>query len=179
MGSIEKIIRTLTVRSLSIMMSILLRLLTKVHKGGITMSRTILNTPFSDLFREVGMKIKRTADERLNELDLNSPQGRLIGYIYENQDKGVIQKDLAEHSNRRGASITSMLQGLEKKGYIERVVSEKDERQKNIYVLEKGALLVEEFNQIFTEVEASITSNLSPEEVETLQSLLIKVKSSL
>lgn len=79
------------------------------------MKQQPLNTPFSDLFRGVGMKIKMNADTRLRELDLNGQQGRMIGYIYENQERGVIQKDLAEQFNRKGASITSMLQGLEKK----------------------------------------------------------------
>jgi DNA-binding MarR family transcriptional regulator len=143
------------------------------------MNKPVADTPFSNLIREIGMKIKSTADARLNELGLNSQQGRMIGYIFEHQEKGVIQKDLAEVFNRKGASITSMLQGLEKKGYIERVISESDERQKSIFVLEKGALLVEEFNEIFSEVEASITKALSPEETETLQFLLKKVSSSL
>jgi DNA-binding MarR family transcriptional regulator len=137
------------------------------------------HTPFSNLFREIGWKLKGSADARLNELDLNSQQGRMIGYIYEHQDEGVIQKDLAEVFNRRGASITSMLQGLEKKGYIQRVTQENDERQKRIYVLDKGARLVEEFNQMFAEVEDSITASLSPEEAEILQSLLARVSKNL
>ena len=143
------------------------------------MKRQVINTPFSNLIREIGMKLKSTADARLNELGLNSQQGRMIGYIYGNQETGVIQKDLAEVFNRRGASITSMLQGLEKKGYIKRVTPENDERQKRIFVLEKGALLVEEFNQVFLDVEDNLTKALTPEEAETLKSLLQKVSSSL
>ncbi|MNI84689.1 Multiple antibiotic resistance protein MarR [compost metagenome] len=81
--------------------------------------------------------------------------------------------------NRRGASITSMLQGLEKKGYIERVTGENDERQKRIKVLDKGARLVEEFYQIFVEVENDITKGLSREEAETLKSLLTRVAKDL
>jgi DNA-binding MarR family transcriptional regulator len=150
-----------------------------MNEEEIIMNNPVVETPFSNLIREIGMKIKSTADTRLNELGLNSQQGRMIGYIFEHQEKGVIQKDLAEVFNRKGASITSMLQGLEKKGYIERVISENDERQKRIFVLEKGALLVEEFNEIFSEVEASITKALSPEETEALHSLLKKVSSSL
>jgi DNA-binding MarR family transcriptional regulator len=150
-----------------------------MNEEEIIMNNPVVETPFSNLIREIGIKIKSTADTRLNELGLNSQQGRMIGYIFEHQEKGVIQKDLAEVFNRKGASITSMLQGLEKKGYIERVISENDERQKRIFVLEKGALLVEEFNEIFSEVEASITKALSPEETEALHSLLKKVSSSL
>ncbi|KMT58163.1 MarR family winged helix-turn-helix transcriptional regulator [Paenilisteria newyorkensis] len=143
------------------------------------MSNQPLNTPYSDLFRGVGMKIKMTADARLRELDLNGQQGRMIGYIFENQDRGVIQKDLATQFNRKGASITSMLQGLEKKGYIKRVIPENNERQKKIYVLDKGVALIEEFNTIFAEIEASITQKLTATEAEQLKSLLEKVQDSL
>ncbi|MNJ01282.1 transcriptional regulator SlyA [compost metagenome] len=72
-----------------------------------------------------------------------------------------------------------MLQGLEKKGYIKRVIPKENERQKKIYQLDKAAVLVEEFNEIFAEVEKSITDSLTAEEAETLMKLLLKVNSNL
>ncbi|MHA6528865.1 MarR family winged helix-turn-helix transcriptional regulator [Paenibacillus sp. BAC0078] len=143
------------------------------------MTKPASNTPYSNLIREIGLKQKRIGDARLMELGLNSQQGQMIGYIFENQDKGLIQKDLAEHFNRKEASITSMLQGLEKKGYITRVIPKDNERQKKIYLLDKAVVLVDEFNEIFTEVEKSITKGLSAEEAETLMNLLMKVNSNL
>ncbi|WP_099091646.1 MarR family winged helix-turn-helix transcriptional regulator [Paenibacillus riograndensis] len=143
------------------------------------MSKRMPNTPFSDLIREIGLKKKKDADDRLAELGLNAQQGQMIGYIAEHEDKGLIQKDLAEHFNRKEASITSMLQGLEKKGYIKRVIPKENERQKKIYLLDKAAVLVEEFNEIFAEVEKSITDSLTAEEAETLMKLLHKVNSNL
>ncbi|MNI92069.1 transcriptional regulator SlyA [compost metagenome] len=103
----------------------------------------------------------------------------MMGYIFEHQDKGVIQKDLADHFGRKGATITSMLQGLEKKGYIKRVIPKDNERQKNIYLLKKGTDLVEEFKDIFLGVEKSITQGLTEAESETFMKLLIKVKETM
>nr|WP_039836859.1 MarR family transcriptional regulator [Paenibacillus sonchi]MCE3201169.1 MarR family transcriptional regulator [Paenibacillus sonchi]QQZ59885.1 MarR family transcriptional regulator [Paenibacillus sonchi] len=143
------------------------------------MSKRMPSTPFSDLIREIGLKKKKDADDRLAELGLNAQQGQMIGYIAEHEDRGLIQKDLAEHFNRKEASITSMLQGLEKKGYIKRVIPKENERQKKIYLLDKAAVLVEEFNEIFAEVEKSITDSLTEEEAETLMKLLHKVNSNL
>ncbi|ERI89713.1 transcriptional regulator, MarR family [Clostridiales bacterium oral taxon 876 str. F0540] len=142
-------------------------------------SNSFLDNPYSDLIRSIGEKVKSLADQNINALGLNSQQGRMIGYIYEHQDSGIIQKDLAEVFQRKGASITSMLQGLEKKGYIERRISSDNERQKNIYVLPKGIALIEDFNKAFAEVEKSITSKLTEEEKNTLMSLLIKVNQNL
>ncbi|RCX17719.1 DNA-binding MarR family transcriptional regulator [Fontibacillus phaseoli] len=137
------------------------------------------DTPYSDLFQTIGLKLKRKADEKINELGLNAQQGRMISYIHEHQDKGLIQNDLAEAFNRRGASITSMLQGLEKKGYIERKIPADNERQKNIYVLPKGAELIDAFEHAFGSVEKDITESLTEEEQQTLKELLIKVNRSL
>jgi MarR family transcriptional repressor of mepA len=143
------------------------------------MTEQTFHTPYSDLIVTIGMKIRSMANIRLSELDLNAQQGQMMGYIFENQDKGVIQRDLADHFNRKGATITSMLQGLEKKGYIKRVIPEDNERQKKITLLKKGSDLVEEFNEIFMEVEKSITQGLNEKESETFMKLLIKVKATL
>lgn len=138
-----------------------------------------IENPYSDLIRTIAWKMKAMADEKINGLGLNSQQGRMIGYIYEHQDSGLIQKDLALAFHRKEASITSMLQGLEKHGYIERRISSNNERQKNIYVLPKGVELIEEFNKSFGEVEESITEALTEAEKKNLLAMLIKVNNNM
>lgn len=73
------------------------------------------NTIYSNLIRSISQKSMMASSQMMKDLEVNHQQARVIAYIAENQDKGLIQKDLAEVFNRRGASITSMLQGLEKK----------------------------------------------------------------
>lgn len=137
------------------------------------------DTPFSNLFQSIGMKIKRKSDDSINELGLNAQQGRMIGYISEHQDKGLIQKQVAEHFDRRDATITSMLKGLEKNGYIQRKIPSDNERQKNLYVLPKGNELIQDFARIFDQVENSIVDSLTAEEKQTLLKLLAKVNQNL
>lgn len=137
------------------------------------------DTPYSDMFQTIGLKIKRKADEKINELGLNAQQGRIIGYIHEHQEQGLIQKDLAEIFDRRNATITSMLKGLEKNGYIERKIPADNERQKNIYVLPKGEKLVEDFDRMFGQVEEEIVQSLTDEEKQTLMKLLVKINQHL
>lgn len=137
------------------------------------------DTPYSDMFQTIGLKIKRKADEKINELGLNAQQGRIIGYIHEHQEQGLIQKDLAEIFDRRNATITSMLKGLEKNGYIERKIPADNERQKNIYVLPKGEQLVEDFDRMFSQVEEEIVHSLTDEEKQTLMKLLVKINQHL
>jgi len=124
-------------------------------------------------------KSRESMDQRVKDMDVSPQQGRMISYIAQNDDKGLIQKDLAEVFQRRGASITSMLQGLEKKGYIERRIPKDNERQKNIYVLPKGKALVEETNEAFYAAEKELVHALSEEEVQQLIELLRKIDRSL
>ncbi|MFM9281150.1 MarR family winged helix-turn-helix transcriptional regulator [Paenibacillus jiagnxiensis] len=137
------------------------------------------DTPFLDLMQVIGLKLKKRADDSIKELGLNAHQGKVISYIYENQDKALIQKDLADRFHLRGASITSMLQGLEKRGFIERKIPANNERQKNIYVLPRGIELIEAFDESFQKVEDDIVQPLTEEEKQTLKELLIKINQHL
>ncbi|WP_217558586.1 MarR family winged helix-turn-helix transcriptional regulator [Paenibacillus sp. GbtcB18] len=133
------------------------------------------DTPYLDLFQIIGLKLKKRADESIKVLGLNAQQGKVIDYIYENQDKHLIQKDLADRFHLRGASITSMLQGLEQKGFIERKIPANNERQKNIYVLPKAIELIKDFQDSFQKVEKEIVQVLTDEEKQVLKKLLIKI----
>ncbi|CAN7508083.1 MarR family transcriptional regulator [Paenibacillus sp. LjRoot153] len=133
------------------------------------------DTPYLDLFQIIGLKLKKRADESIKELGLNAQQGKVIDYIYENQNNHIIQKDLADRFHLRGASITSMLQVLEQKGFIERKIPANNERQKNIYVLPKAIELIEDFQDSFQKVEEEIVQVLTDEERKVLKKLLIKI----
>ncbi|URJ44532.1 MarR family transcriptional regulator [Paenibacillus polymyxa] len=137
------------------------------------------DTVYLDLFQIIGLKLKKRADESIKELGLNAQQGKMIRYIYENQGNDLIQKDLADRFHLRGASITSILQGLEQKGFIERKIPANNERQKNIYVLPKAIELIEAFSDSFQKVEDEIVQALTEEEKRILEEMLIKINERL
>lgn len=137
------------------------------------------NTIYTNLISTIARKLMHKADRKINKLGLNSQQGRIIQYIYQNQDKGLIQKDLAEAFNRTTASITSMLQGLEKNGYIRREVPKENERQKNIYVEPKGIQLISEFDKNFIEIEDELIAPLNEDEKELFLKMLIKINKGI
>jgi DNA-binding MarR family transcriptional regulator len=138
-----------------------------------------MNVGFENLLRSITIKSKRKADEKLATYGLNSQQGRMISYIADHEDEGLIQKDLEKVFLRRGASITSMVQGLEKRGYVDRRISPNDERQKLLYVTQKGKDLIEEFECFFEEIEKSITASLTQEETKEFFRLLMKVDKNM
>lgn len=137
------------------------------------------NNIFTNLISTISRKLKFSSDKKINKLGLNSQQGRVIQYIYDHQDEGLIQKDLADTFGRTTASITSMLKGLEKKGYIRREIPANNERQKNIYVEEKGVNLIQTFDDVFIQIEEEVTEALTEEEKELFKNILIKINNNL
>ncbi len=138
--------------------------------------RRRIDTPFSSLLREIAIRMRPAGDGRLAELGLSAQQGQMLRYIHMFQEQGIIQNDLAKRFDRTNASITSMLQGLEKKGYVKRIVPEGNERKKMVYVTEKAEALMSEFDQIFFDTEQQITAGMTDEETQTLRRLLEKVR---
>lgn len=137
------------------------------------------NTIYTNLISTISRKLMLKADKKINKLGLNSQQGRVIQYIYNHQDKGLIQKDLADVFGRTTASITSMLKGLEKNGYIRREIPIDNERQKNIYVEPKAIELIDTFNKNFIEMEEELISSLTEKEKETFLSILTKINNEM
>lgn len=136
-----------------------------------------IDRPFSYLFRVITIKMKNKSDKSLSEFGLTSQQGHTIGYISSNE--GIIQKDLADFFNKRDATMTSMLQGLEKKGFIERRIPENNEREKRVYLMPKGKELIESFDKKFQEIENDVTKSLTDDEIQTLLRLLTKINNNL
>lgn len=138
-----------------------------------------LETTVNDLFMSIMNKYREHVVKSGENLEVNPYQARMISYIAENSDKKLIQKDLAKAFHRRSASITSMLQGLEKKGYIAREIPADNERQKQIRVLPKGMLIVDEINQTIADGEKQLVQALTEEEKDELIRLLSKINQSL
>ncbi|MGL5416263.1 MAG: MarR family winged helix-turn-helix transcriptional regulator [Clostridium sp.] len=131
------------------------------------------------LIRIIGLKLKLKADQDIKKLGLNSIQGSTLDYISTHQHEGLIQRDIAEAFNKKSATITSMLQGLEKKGYIERFIPKDNERQKNIYLTQKGEQIIFEAKEILQNLENDFYDILTDEELSTLTKILIKINNNI
>jgi MarR family transcriptional repressor of mepA len=126
------------------------------------------------LFRSIAIRAKKYMDRRLAQYELTHQQGHIIGFIYGETKKGktVCQHDLQERFEVTGASVTSLLQGLERKGYILRRASESDARVKELIVTEKGQALISQFSTVFDNAEEWLLQGFSEEERMILISLL-------
>jgi MarR family transcriptional regulator, repressor for mepA len=133
-----------------------------------------MNTVFQFYFRNIGHHIMQAQDKYLLPYDITNQQARLVGYIGANQENGnvICQKDIEMVMGLKGSSITSLLQGLERKGFILRSISVSDGRSKELSLTPKGQGLINEFNEIFHETEERIVQGMTEEQKKIFLQLL-------
>lgn len=128
--------------------------------------------PVTFLLGMLGLKTRARGERFMRELGVTPAQGRTIGYIEANQDRGVIQRELVEMSGTTAASVSSLLDGLEERGFIERRPAPDDARRKLIYVLPPAQGLTDGWEQHGRDVEQELLAPLSAAERATLRELL-------
>ena len=132
------------------------------------------NKNFEFYLRAIVHAMKQMLDNKLLPYDITNQQARLLGDL-DNQlkrDEEIVQKDLERSMNLRGSSITSLLQGLERKGFISRSTGNEDGRTKQVDITEKGRAVIEEVESSFLELEQLLVEGMSKEEKTTFLRLL-------
>ncbi|WP_419822811.1 MarR family winged helix-turn-helix transcriptional regulator [Anoxybacterium hadale] len=132
------------------------------------------NKNYEFYLRAIVHAMKQMLDNRLLPYDITNQQARLLGDL-DNQlkrDKEIVQKDLERTMNLRGSSITSLLQGLERKGFISRSTGNEDGRTKQVDITEKGRAVIQAVESSFLELEQLLVEGMSEDEKETFLRLL-------
>ena len=130
-----------------------------------------------ELLRWIGWAQMKAGEEWIRERDLSHPQSFVLGYLVQNP--GAIQRDIAAVSRTTAASVSSLLQGLETRGLIERRSDVDSERIKRVYATPAGAQLIAGFDESMKATEETILAPLSATERESLRALLTKVTAHL
>ena len=130
-----------------------------------------------DLFRWIGWAQRKAAEDWIRARDVSHEQSFALGFLVQNP--GSIQRDIAEMTRTSAASVSSLLQGLERRGLIERRTEDGNERSKRVYATDAGAELIAGFDVAMAEAEESILAPLDQAERDTLQALLAKITAVL
>jgi len=138
------------------------------------MKKNEIEYPFQFYMRKIVHNIKRSIDAHLKPYDISSQQARIVGHIYEKQEQGIClcQTEIEDLMGITGASVTSLLQGLEKKGFIVRTTRATDERTKELSLAPKGKELIDDFRTIFNNTEKKIIQGMTNEQKDLYLQLL-------
>jgi DNA-binding MarR family transcriptional regulator len=130
-----------------------------------------------ELLRWVGWAQAQAGQEWMQARELSRQQAFTLGYL--EQNPGSIQRDIAAISRTTPASVSSLLQGLEARGLIERRSQDGDDRSKRVYATPAGIQLISGFDVAMAEAEQVILAPLDQAERDTFHALLLKITSVL
>lgn len=142
-----------------------------------------------DSFRAISFEIrllsnliKRKMDDSTlddGEEGVTGMQGWVIGYVKANAERAVYQRDIERDFNIRRATVTGVLQLMERNGLIVRKPVEHDARLKQILLTPKAYMMHERIVERFKEFEHKLHSGLSEEEIALFFAIAEKLKKNL
>jgi DNA-binding MarR family transcriptional regulator len=130
-----------------------------------------------ELLRWIGWAQRKAGEDWIRARDLSHEQGFVLGYLAQNP--GAIQRDIAQVSRTSAASVSSLLQGLERRGLVERRTEGGNERSKRVYATPEGNELIAGFGAAMSAADDTILAPLDETERTTLHALLIKITAQL
>jgi DNA-binding MarR family transcriptional regulator len=136
-----------------------------------------LEDTLSYLLRNVAMKYRHYAYNVLGKDGWGVSQDLAIYHIAQN--KKLNQKDLANKLNITPASVSAIVNQMESEGLLIRIPDEKDGRQLNLLLTEKGQSLVSKVKTSWSKIQEEITDGFNESEKATLFRFLQKVEKNL
>ena len=102
-------------------------------------------------------------EKRLKNYGCSWPQALTIGFIkkFNENNKTVNQKDIAEAYGIKGPSVTSLIKTMEKNGFITRVKNKNDARSYDVFLTEKGEEVFHQVKKAFFEYDGEFSKKLS------------------
>jgi DNA-binding MarR family transcriptional regulator len=133
------------------------------------------------LVAELVERLRQAADRadtlvlaHLRPYGLSISQGRLFGLVADLslQGQAPLQKDLEAGMRLVTSSITSLVQGLEKRGLLARVGSTRDGRAKELHITAAGWEMYKELGRHLPRWHRELASPLDDQELATAVRLL-------
>lgn len=129
--------------------------------------------------KKLNIAFENKCNKELKPYNIPLTQFKILKYLLNNRDREINQKDLEKHFSSTNPTITGVLNRLEAKDYIKRVVSENDARFRKIELCEKAILLNEEFINVAETFENDLIKGFSEEEKKVALTLFQKMLDNL
>ncbi len=127
--------------------------------------------------REVNRLHFTVFHQTLSQFGLGKGQPPILKYLSDHD--GCKQSDIAKIEHLTPATITVMLQTMEKNGLIERKSDENDLRIMRVFITEKGRDIQRKCDDAISKMEKEIYKDFTKEEIETFRYLLGKKRDRL
>jgi DNA-binding MarR family transcriptional regulator len=120
--------------------------------------------------KQAFLTMRREMDASLRASGLTVTQWRALGTLL--HAKAAAHSDLVRTLEIEAPSVTSLVNGMERKGWVKRARSSADARVKQLSLTPQGRRVIEHAAQAMAPVEARMAATLSAGERSTLRRLL-------
>ena len=121
--------------------------------------------------------MKKNFFAKVQDTNLTLGQPKVIDYLRDND--GSMQKDIAKACCIEPASLTVVLNLMEKQGLIEKRMCNNNRKNLHIYLTDKGRELSDRVEEEFLELEKIMTKDFTKKEKEMFLASLEKVRKNL
>lgn len=126
--------------------------------------------------RQVGGRISERVLKQYN-IEINSAQGRIMFVLWQND--GISINELAKKTHLKKSTLTSMLDRLQKMGYIRRQRSKKDRRKILIKRTEKDRTMEKKYVEVSEEMTRLYYRGFSKSQIVSLEKDLEQILNNL
>ncbi len=132
--------------------------------------------------REIGFYLKKlfqTMEKKLNKdlenIDLTSMQAQVLIYLYKNKNNIINQRDIERKFALTNPTVNGILNRLEKKGFVKRLVSHIDARNKEISLTDKSISLINDMKKSAIKLENKMTLGIEKDELDIFYRVIKKM----
>ena len=132
--------------------------------------------------REIGFYLKKlfqTMEKKLNKdlenIDLTSMQAQVLIYLYKNKNNIINQRDIERKFALTNPTVNGILNRLEKKGFVKRLVSHIDARNKEISLTDKSISLINDMKKSAIKLENKMTLGIEKDELDIFYKVIKKM----
>jgi DNA-binding MarR family transcriptional regulator len=129
------------------------------------------------LIRRIYLLMSKHMERTADELGLTTAQIFVLGRLY--RGDGAEQRTLCDGMGVTSPTLTGIMDGLVKRGYVERRLHPDDARVKQLYLTEAGRALGARLHTFAGTAQAKVLAGFSPAEVAQLSSLLERIAANL
>lgn len=129
------------------------------------------------LLANVGHLHRTRIQQLFEQLGLHQGQPPLLRALW--KEEGQTHTELARRLKVTPATITKMLQRMEKAGFLTRRPDPQDQRVSRVYLTEAGRAVKGEAEKLFRRIEEETFAGLTGQERDLLRGLLLRLRANL
>ncbi len=141
------------------------------------MAESNQEVPIAPLFMQICALNRGRMHALWHRIGLHRGQPFMLRMLW--AEEGLTQAELARRLHRTPATITNMLQRLQKTGFVERRADPQDQRISRVYLTKAGREIQARVEQVWQENEARTLDGFSDREIATLRDYLERIRENL